>query len=85
LFTWLPTAYVLARSYLRSAHDPNAEGRRLGLVFSLVNIALDLLVLVILFNTGLQYFASLTVFAGYALLLSVPWAVGRAFERSGLR
>jgi hypothetical protein len=39
---------------------------------------LDLLVLVVLFKAGLQYFASLSVFAGYALLWVVPWMVGRA-------
>jgi hypothetical protein len=81
LFAWLPISYFLARSYLRSAHGPGAEGRRLGLVFSIVNIALDLLVLVVLFKSGFQYFASLTVLAGYALLLLVPLAVGRALER----
>jgi hypothetical protein len=85
LLAWLPASYVLARSYLRFADVPAAEGRRLGLVFAVVNIALDLVVLVVFFNTGFQYFASLTVLAGYALLLLVPWAVGRRVERTELR
>lgn len=85
LLTWLPASYFLARSYLRTTLSPGADGPRLGLVFSLVNIALDLLVLVVLFETGFQYFVSLTVLAGYALLLLVPWGVGRALERQELR
>jgi hypothetical protein len=85
LLIWLPASYFLARSYLRSTHDPHTEGPRLGLVFCLVNFALDLLVLVVLFKAGLQYFASLTVLAGYALLFVVPWSVGRALKRSRLR
>jgi hypothetical protein len=80
LFAWLPASYFLARNYLRSTHDTGAEGQRLGLVFSLVNVALDLMVLVILFKSGLQFFASLTVLAGYALLLLVPSSLGRALE-----
>lgn len=77
LLAWLPASYFLARSYLRSVDDAAAEGWRLGLAFAVVNVALDLVVLVVFFRAGLQYFASLSVLAGYALLLWVPWAVGR--------
>ena len=85
LLAWLPASYFLARSYLRSAGEPAAEGRRLGLVFAVVNIALDLVVLVAFFKSGFQYFASLTVLVGYALLFLVPSAVGRRLERTELR
>lgn len=82
LLIWLPASFLLARSYLRLAHNPRTEGPKLGFVFSLVNLALDFLVLVVLFKAGFQYFASLTVLAGYALLLLVPWSVGRALKGS---
>jgi len=54
-------------------------------VFSIANIVLDFLVLVLLFKSGLQYFASLTVLAGYALLFLVPWSVGRSFNARELQ
>jgi hypothetical protein len=80
LLMWLPVSYLLARNYLRSVHNPRTEGLKLGLVFSLANFVLDLLVLMVLFKAGLQYFASLTVCVGYALLLVVPWSVGRSLK-----
>jgi hypothetical protein len=80
LLVWLPLAYLLARSYLRAAADPAAEGLRLGLVFAEVNLLLDVLVLVVALDAGWGYFASLTVWLAYALLLAVPWWAGRAAQ-----
>ena len=74
LVIWLVLAYLLARKYLKSAGNKANEGLKLGLMFSVVNLALDLLVLVFLFGTGFAYFSSLTVWLAYVLLLVVPWA-----------
>lgn len=78
LIVWPLIAFVLARSYLRTATDKADEGLRLGLVFVAVSFVLDLLVLVLLFRNGLSYFASLTVWLAYVILLSVPWLTGRS-------
>jgi len=80
LLVWLPLAYLLARSYLRTAPNPGAEGLRLGSVFAEVNLLLDVLVLVVALQAGWGYFASASVWLGYALLLIVPWWVGRAAQ-----
>src|SRR6185437_13754584 len=76
LFLWLVITYLLARSYLKSATDKAAEGLRLGALFAVVNFFLDLLILVLLFKNGFTYFASLTVWLAYFILLTVPWFTG---------
>ena len=85
LLVWLVLAYVLARSYLRSAPQPVAEGLRLGAAFVGTNLLLDLLVLVLLLSAGWKYFASLTVWTGYAILLVLPWWVGRGLAATSGR
>ena len=81
LLIWPFLTYVLARSYLKNVPDKGAEGLRLGLIFSVVNLVLDLVVLVFLLKTGFSYFVSLTVWAGYLLLLIIPWLTGRLLSR----
>lgn len=71
ILLWLLLAYVIARSYLRPATDKAAEGLKLGFLFVLVNFVLDLLVLVFLFKSAAIYFASLTVWLAYLVLLAV--------------
>jgi hypothetical protein len=75
---WLLIAYVLARKHLNTTSADSSEGLRLGLLFALVNFVLDLLVLVIVFKNGPAYFASLTVWLAYLILLTVPWFTGRS-------
>jgi len=70
----------------RSIHAEQTHGvefgPRVGLglaaIFALTNLVLDLLVLVVLFGNGLAYFASITVWLAYLLLLVVPWLTGRS-------
>lgn len=73
---------LLARNYLKTANDKAGDGLKLGLTFTVVNFVLDLLVLVLLFKNGLSYFASLTVWLAYCILLLVPWLVGRSLEKT---
>jgi hypothetical protein len=54
-------------------------------MFAVVNLVLDLLILVLLFKNGLGYFASLTVWLAYFILLIVPWLVGRSLARAKSR
>ena len=78
LIIWLLIAYVLAKNYLKTATDKANEGLQLGATFAVVNLVLDLLILVLLFKNGLRYFASLTLWLAYFILLLVPWLVGRS-------
>ena len=78
LIIWLLIAYLLGRSYLKTTADTSNEGLKLGLMFAVVNLVLDLLILVLLFKNGFTYFASLTVWLAYFILLAVPWFTGRA-------
>jgi hypothetical protein len=81
LLIWILLTYLLSRSYLRSVTDQAGEGLKLGVMFALVHFVLDLLVLVLLFKTGFGYFASLTVWLAYCILVIVPCLVGRAPAR----
>lgn len=82
LILWLLLAYLLAQIYLKTTDDKANEGFKLGLNFAGVNFILDLLILVLLFKTGFSYFASLTVWLAYFLLLIVPWLVGRSLQKT---
>jgi len=81
LIIWLIVTYLLAKSYLKAAGDKAAEGLKLGITFSVVNLALDLLVLVLLLKAGFGYFVSLTVWLGYFMLLIIPWVAGRSLQK----
>ena len=82
LFIWLFATYLLAKSYLTTAGDRAGAGLKLGLVFSIINFVLDLVVLVLLLKAGFRYFISLTVWFGYLILLMIPWIVGRSSQKT---
>ena len=81
LFIWLIVTYLLAKSYLKAASDKAAEGLKLGIMFSIVNVLLDLFVLVLLLKAGFGYFVSLTVWLGYFMLFIIPWIAGRSLQK----
>ena len=80
LFIWLIVTYLLAKNYLKTADDKADQGLKLGIMFSFINIVLDLLVLVLLLKAGFSYFISLTVWLGYVMLFMIPWIVGRSLR-----
>jgi hypothetical protein len=82
LFIWLFLTYLLTKSYLKTVGNKAVAGLKLGFVFSAVNLALDLLVLVFLLKAGFNYFISLSVWFGYAMLLLIPWIVGRSAQKT---
>jgi hypothetical protein len=82
LLVWIIAAYFIARVYLSRVSNPASEGLKLGIVFSLMNFILDLLVLVMLLKAGSGYFASLTVWLAYFLLLIIPWLTGRSLQKA---
>lgn len=77
---WAVLVYLLARNFLKAAAEKASQGLRLGGTLVVVNFLLDLVVLVFLLKAGLGYFASLTVWIAYGLLLIVPWLTGRSLE-----
>ena len=80
LVAFAALAYLFAGLQLKAHEEKGAAGLRQGLVFFLVNIAMDTLVLVWMFHGGWQFFASLTVVLAYVILIIVPWLTGRAME-----
>jgi hypothetical protein len=82
LAMWLVLTYILARSFFRSSAAPADDGLRLGLTFAVVNFILDLVVLVILLKTGVDYFVSLSVWVAYVILLIVPWLTGLSLQKA---
>ena len=80
LLIWLVVTYLLAKNYLATVTTPDAEGLKLGIVFSVVNFLLDLIILVFLLKTGAGYFASATVWLAYSILLLIPWLTGRSLK-----
>lgn len=82
LLIWTVLALLLARTYLKNANDPAREGLRLGIMFALVNLVLDLIILVFLLKTGFKYFISASVWFAYLSLILIPWITGRTLEKS---
>ena len=82
LLVWIPVTYLFARVCLWRSLNPAAEGPRVGSVFAGINFVLDLLMLVVLLKAGFGYFASLTVWLGYFILLIIPWLTGRSLQKA---
>lgn len=82
LLVWVIVGYFLARVYLSRVSRPAADGLKLGILFAVINFALDLFVLVFLLKAGGYYFVSLTVWLGYAILLLIPWLTGRSLQKA---
>jgi hypothetical protein len=82
LLVWIPVTYLFARICLWRNPGPTAEGLRIGTVFAGTNFILDLLMLVWLLKAGFGYFASLTVWLGYFILLIIPWLTGRSLQKT---
>lgn len=74
--------YFLARAYLSKTHDPDPEGLKLGVIFSVTNFVLDALVLVVLLKAGPGYFAAASIWFAYFLLIIIPWLTGRSLQKA---
>jgi hypothetical protein len=82
LLVWIPITYLFARVCLWRSRNPSKEGVRVGIMFAVINFGLDLLMLVVLLKAGFGYFASLTVWLGYLILLLIPWLTGRSLQKT---
>lgn len=92
---WVVLAFLLSRNFLSSIGEGAAgsdrssgmvrlssAGLKLGLIFSVINFLLDLVVLVFLLKAGPHYFSWITVWLAYLLLLAVPWLTGRSLQKA---
>jgi len=82
LLVWIPVTYLFARVCLWRIPNPTTQGFTVGIVFAGTNLVLDLLMLVLLLKAGVGYFASLTVWLGYFILLIIPWLTGRSLQKA---
>jgi hypothetical protein len=82
LLIWIPLAHFLAKAYLSKVSEPDREGFKLGLIFSVTNLLLDLVVLVLLLKAGAGYFAAASIWFAYLLLIIIPWLTGRSLQKA---
>ncbi|MBI2619431.1 MAG: hypothetical protein HYW57_05065 [Ignavibacteriales bacterium] len=71
LVFWVMSA-SLTRRIFRAAEGKARTARGIGIAFAGTNILLDLVVLVVAFGNGLEYYSSLSVWAAYGILFLVP-------------
>ena len=80
-FPLIPAFWYLAtlfgKRYLADAEDRRAEGLKLGIAFSVINIILDYIVLVVSLNAGPHFYSYVTIWAAYFILFLAPFRVGR--------
>jgi len=72
--------FLFSKTYLKATNRKSREGLNFGVTILFVNVVLDLLVYVIMFES-FDYFAYASIWIAYALFLLVPWLVGRRLER----
>ena len=83
LLAWIALAYVLSRRYLALTGGGGAEGVWLGLVFAGAAFLFDLVVVAGMVGEGRRHFEQPVLWLGYALLVVLPWLVGRAMGVMG--
>ena len=77
LVAWSALAYVLARRYFARSGAAASEGLRLGVVFAGAALAFDLVVVAGIVGEGWRHFEQPVLWLAYALLVTIPWLVGR--------
>ena len=77
LVAWSLLAYVLTRRYLVLTGAAAHEGLRVGLVFAGAAFVFDLVVVAGIVGEGWRHFRQPVLGLGYALLVGIPWLVGR--------
>jgi hypothetical protein len=74
---WPILSWATARGDISSAAEPREEGIRIGVVYLVVNLLLDLVLVVGAMGAGLHFYAFAGLWAAYSVLLAVPWLTGR--------
>ena len=73
---YLVMVFLLAKRCLKSTDRKASEGLKLGAIFFLLNILLDIIIYVALFQDW-DYFSYISIWLAYAILAVVPWGTGR--------
>jgi hypothetical protein len=73
---YLILVWLVARHYLSSETNKAVEGLKLGGMILLVNLLLDVIVYLILFNSP-DYFTFASIWVVYAIFVFLPWLVGK--------
>ena len=79
---YLVMVFFLAKRCLKSTDRKASEGLKLGGVFFLLNIVLDIVVYIVLFQAW-DYFSYVSIWLAYVILAVVPLATGRWLETKG--
>ena len=78
LVAWTVLALLLAKRYFKLTGAAAADGLRLGAVFAVAALLFDLVVVAGIVGEGWRHFEQPVLWLAYALLLVIPWLVGRA-------
>jgi hypothetical protein len=78
---WVAMAAVLAKYYLAGASDPSLEGLKLGVMFAAAGLFLDGIIVALLVGRGWAHFNQGILWLTYALLVFIPWWIGRSLAQ----
>jgi hypothetical protein len=78
LVAWSALALLLARRYFKLTGAAATDGLRLGAVFAVAALLFDLVVVAGIVGEGWRHFGQPVLWLAYALLVLIPWLVGRA-------
>lgn len=77
----MPIVTALIAMWYLKKNPGMSEGLKLGIIWVIVSVILDVLVLVLAFGNGFSYFTSWTFLVGYAEMLLVPALIGKMLDR----
>ncbi|NOQ48716.1 MAG: hypothetical protein GQ576_06240 [Methanococcoides sp.] len=81
LFVVLPIlAIYFTKAYLKDTKDKAEEAKLLGITFLMTNLALDLAMYLTIYDK--DYYSYLSVWIYYALLLGIPYYIGKRIQAS---
>jgi hypothetical protein len=81
LLVVLPVLTIyLTKTYLKDTKDKVEEAKLLGITFLIVNLALDLAMYLTIYDKS--YHPYLLIWIHYALLLGIPYYIGKRIQES---
>ncbi|WP_305065333.1 hypothetical protein [Methanococcoides sp.] len=81
LFVVLPIlAIYFTKAYLKDTKDKAEEAKLLGITFLMTNLALDLAMYLTIYDK--DYYSYLSIWIYYALLLGIPYYIGKRIQAS---
>lgn len=71
----------LARWYFKTVNPSMAEGLKLGILWAVMSVVLDVAILVYGFKNGWGFYSTWTIWVGYLEIIIVPMIVGKIMEK----